>query len=80
MKIPRDLSAKILIKGLKKYGYEIFRQNGSHITLTTQNNGEHYITIPNHNPLKLGTLGNILQTVAEHLGMSKHDLMNAIFK
>jgi predicted RNA binding protein YcfA (HicA-like mRNA interferase family) len=80
MKIPRDLAAKVLIKALKKYGYEIVRQSGSHITLTTSLNGVHHITIPNHNPLKIGTLSSILQNVAEHLNKSRQELMDECFK
>jgi len=43
MKSPRDLSAKELIKLLKIYGYEIVSQRGSHIKITTQQNGEHHL-------------------------------------
>jgi predicted RNA binding protein YcfA (HicA-like mRNA interferase family) len=47
-KIPRDLEANGLIKLLhKKYNYEVSRQVGSHIRLTTTKNGQHHITIPN---------------------------------
>ncbi|MEY3417859.1 MAG: hypothetical protein RL711_118 [Bacteroidota bacterium] len=79
MKIPRDLSAKVLIKALKKYGYEIARQTGSHITLTTHLKGVNHITIPNHNPLKIGTLSSVLQHVAEHFGKTRQELMDEIF-
>jgi predicted RNA binding protein YcfA (HicA-like mRNA interferase family) len=55
MKTPRDLSAQELIKILGKYGYEVSRQKGSHIRLVRQtDNGAHYVTVPNHNPIKLG--------------------------
>lgn len=37
MKLPRDLSSDDLIKRLSVLGYEITRQTGSHIRLTTQN-------------------------------------------
>lgn len=63
MKIPRDLSAKELIKALKKFGYEPTRQTGSHVRLTTQHPSEHHITIPAHSPLKIGTLSAILDDV-----------------
>jgi predicted RNA binding protein YcfA (HicA-like mRNA interferase family) len=70
MKIPRNCSGQELIKALKVYGYEPVRQNGSHITVTTQLNGEHHIAIPNHNPIKIGTLNGIVSRVADHLGES----------
>jgi len=34
MKIPRDISGEELARLLKKYGYEVTRQKGSHIRLT----------------------------------------------
>lgn len=52
MKLPRNLSAKELIKSLGKLGYEATRQTGSHIRLTTTENGTHHVTVPNHKPLK----------------------------
>lgn len=79
MKIPRDLSGNDLIKFLKPYGYELTRQTGSHIRLTTTKNGQHHITIPNHDPLKIGTLSAILTDIAGHFNKSKDDLMKEIF-
>ena len=52
MKMPRDISGQELIKQFKKLGYSVTRQSGSHIRLTTSENGEHHITIPNHSQLK----------------------------
>ena len=52
MKLPREISGEELAKLLKKYGYEITRQTGSHIRLTTTAKGEHHITIPAHKYLK----------------------------
>ena len=59
MRIPKDITGTELIKLLKPFGYEIVRQSGSHIRIKTLQNGEHAATIPNHNPLKIGTLNNI---------------------
>ena len=79
MRIPRDLSGVKLIKSLKKFGYTKTRQTGSHIRLTkVSEEGEHHITIPNHSPLKIGTLSNILQEIATHLGISKAELLKKI--
>jgi len=72
MKTPRDLSAQELIKILAKHGYRITRQKGSHIRLTrVSEKGEHHVAVPNHNPLKLGTLSSIISDVADHLGIDK---------
>ena len=79
MKIPRDLSGQDLIRSLRSLGYEQTRQSGSHIRLTTQRNGEHHITIPNHDPLRLGTLAAILSLVAEHFNMNKDELLKQLF-
>jgi predicted RNA binding protein YcfA (HicA-like mRNA interferase family) len=61
VKIPRDLRGPDLAKALHELGYERVRQEGSHIRLTTQRGGQHHITVPNHNPIKLGTLTGILK-------------------
>lgn len=58
-RLPRDISGKDLIKSLKVLEYKIDRQTGSHIRLSTELNGEHHLTIPNHNPIKVGTLAAI---------------------
>ncbi len=80
MKLPRDISGQDLIKYLKVYGYEVTRQSGSHIRLTTIKNGEHHITIPNHSPLKIGTLSSILADIATHFNLSKDQLITELFK
>ena len=78
-RLPRNLSGKTLINKLKKLGRKPTRQVGSHIRLTTEQNGIHHITIPDHTPLKVGTLSNILRDVAEHFEISKQELMDRLF-
>jgi predicted RNA binding protein YcfA (HicA-like mRNA interferase family) len=56
MRIPRDLGGEELARLLKRYSYEVARQVGSHPRLTTKQGGEHHITIPQHKPLRIGTL------------------------
>jgi len=48
MKLPRNCSGLELVNKLAELGYEVSRQTGSHILLTSQQNGEHHITIPQH--------------------------------
>jgi predicted RNA binding protein YcfA (HicA-like mRNA interferase family) len=79
MRIPRDLSGKQLIMALRIMGYSQTRQTGSHIRLSTEENGVHHITIPNHDPLKIGTLSAILADVANHFNLSKEELLTRIF-
>ena len=67
MKLPRDLSAADLEKALRRaFGYQFVRQLGSHRRLTTPTGGEHHLTIPNHDPLRPGTLRAILGEVMAH--------------
>jgi predicted RNA binding protein YcfA (HicA-like mRNA interferase family) len=80
VKLPRDLSGPELAKLLEEYGYRITLQTGSHIRLTSNiGHGEHHITIPNHNPLKVGTLGNILNEVASYLDVDRPTLVERLF-
>jgi len=80
-KIPRDISGDELSSLLKQYGYEIVRQTGSHLRLiSVYKETEHKITIPNHNPIKIGTLNNILNDVSAYLKISKQLLINQLFK
>lgn len=79
MKLPRDLSGQDLVKALKKLGYEVSHQTGSHIRLTTQQQGEHHMTIPAHNPLKVGTLNAILRDIGNHFKLNRDELLNQLF-
>jgi len=79
MKIPRYMSGDKLVKILKKYGFEITRQTGSHIRLSSSLRGEFHITIPKHKSLKIGTLNNILSDIATYLEMDKKELIDELF-
>ena len=63
----------------KNFGYEQSRQVGSHIRMTTQENGEHHVSIPNHNPIKVGTLNGIIGDVAEHFQITKEEVIMILF-
>lgn len=71
----RRFRALIWSSRLKVCGYEITRQAGSHIRLTTIEKGSHHITIPNHDPIKIETLGSILDDISDHLGISRQELL-----
>lgn len=79
MKLPRDLSGSELVNALDRLGYEISHQKGSHIRLTTQQNSEHHITVPAHDPIKIGTLNAILRDVAAHAGLTRDELLVLLF-
>ena len=78
MKIPRDCDGIELVRALRRLGYEIERQTGSHIQLTTQRSGEHHVSVPNHRPLKVGLLHGVLKDVAEHHGMTVEELVREL--
>ena len=78
MKLPRDVSGVHLGKALRKLGYELSRQRGSHMRYTTQRDGEHHIVIPDHNPMKLGTFHGILKDLAMHHHLEVEELLRLI--
>lgn len=78
MKLPRDISGLSLARALRAFGYVITRQTGSHIRLTTTVNGEHHITIPAHDPVKIGTLAGILADIARHHDLSRNELLRSL--
>jgi predicted RNA binding protein YcfA (HicA-like mRNA interferase family) len=80
MRLPRDISGVELEKLLKELGYQKTRQTGSHMRLTTEINGEHSITIPNHSPIKIGTLNSILNEIATHHKLSKEEVAKNLFQ
>ena len=79
MRIPRDVNGDDLANALKKYGYKVTRQEGSHMRLTTQQGGEHHVTIPRHKPLRIGTLNSILKEVTDHLKIDREKLIESLF-
>ena len=78
-RLPRDLTGEELAKALSRLGYATTRQTGSHMRLTTQEGGEHHVTIPRQDPLRVGTLSGILSEVAAHLGTSRDDIIARLF-
>ena len=42
--------------------------------LTTLRDGVHHLTVPNHNPLRVGSLQGILKALALHHGLSVEEL------
>nr|NQU89077.1 type II toxin-antitoxin system HicA family toxin [Bacteroidota bacterium] len=79
MKIPRNLTGRELVRLLVPFGYKITRKTGSHIRLTTELSGIHHITIPDHNPIRIGTLSSILTEIAFHFNLTKNELVKQLF-
>ena len=81
MKLPRDLDGKKLAALLRPYGYDITRQTGSHLRLTSVLKGrEHHVTIPAHKELSVGTLHSILRDIATYLEMNLSALLDGLFR
>ena len=78
MRLPRDLTGAQLIRHLAKIGYKTTRQTGSHVRLTCELPTQHHITVPLHDPLRIGTLAAMLSAVAEAHGMTRDDLQSKI--
>jgi predicted RNA binding protein YcfA (HicA-like mRNA interferase family) len=73
------ISGEKLVKVLKKLGYSIIRQRGSHIMLRkSKKAGEHNIIIPNHPEIAKGTLNDIITKVAIWNNVSKDYLLNML--
>ena len=79
MRLPRDLTGDDLAHSLQVFGYHITRQTGSHLRLTTVEQGEHHITSPRHDALRVGTLAAILSDVGRHVGLTRDQLVGRLF-
>lgn len=80
MKLPRNVSGMELVKSLQKIGYSVSRQKGSHVRLSCKlPMGDHHVTVPNHDPIKIGTLSAILTDIETIHGISRSELINKIF-
>ena len=74
-KMPRDVTGDRLTRALMRLGYRVIRQTGSHVRLKGGSTGEGPITVPRHNPIKVGTLSGILDDVAAQTGTPKEQLI-----
>jgi predicted RNA binding protein YcfA (HicA-like mRNA interferase family) len=80
VRLPRDLNGRELAALLHRhYGYDIVRQTGSHLRLTTTVKGEHRVTVPAGGPLRVGTLAAVLAEVAAHHGIGRAELEETLF-
>ena len=78
MKVPRDVSGLQLVRALQRFGYVLVRQTGSHARLTTTQHGTHHVTVPMKKAMRIGTLTTILHEVADHAGMTRDELRDAL--
>jgi predicted RNA binding protein YcfA (HicA-like mRNA interferase family) len=79
MKLPRDLSGRVLIRHLcRHWSYRVIGQAGSHVTLETDEPVRQRIVVPDHAALRIGTLNEILRAVADHKGSTKVELLKGL--
>lgn len=78
MKIPRGVNGLQLVTALRVLGYEVDRQRGSHIRITTLRDGENHEVVPHHHPIKTGTLSGILKRIAIHHGLTLDELLERL--
>ena len=75
MRLPRDVFGQQLADALRVFGYVVTRQRGDHLRLTTQQEGEHHVSIPLHDPLRIGTFAGILSDVGAHFELTRDELL-----
>ena len=78
MRLPRGVSADRLIWALARLGYEVIRQKGSHVRLRHEGPPAHAITVPLHDPLKTGTLHDILAEVAQKRSVTIESIVDLL--
>ncbi len=73
VKLPRDISGRELIKALKKMGYYVDHQKGSHVILYNRSPGYPRLSVPDHKNIRIGLLRTIIRdaglTAEEFLGL-----------
>ena len=79
MKLPRDLSGGELARALcRDWGYRQVHQEGSHIILQTETPAHQRLSVPNHNPLRVGTLNGIVRAVAALKGVDRQSVLASL--
>ena len=76
--MPRGVSADRLIRALERLGYTVIRQKGSHVRLFHQAAPTHSVSVPLHNPLKIGTFHGILAEVSQVQAVSIQDIIDLL--
>jgi predicted RNA binding protein YcfA (HicA-like mRNA interferase family) len=78
VKLPRDVAADRVITVLTDLGYQVVRQKGSHIRMRHPGPPAHSITVPHHQPLKVGTLHAIFAEVSRMRALSLWSLIDML--
>jgi len=68
------LSGQEIVKALKKLGYEIDHQTGSHMILRQNKEPFRRLTVPNHKEMAIGTLRAIIRQA----GLSREEFFELL--
>jgi predicted RNA binding protein YcfA (HicA-like mRNA interferase family) len=79
LKLPRDVSGRGLANTMSRLGYRITRETGGHIRLSTERDGEHHLTIPDHDYIRVGTLSAIVRDLSEHHNLTRQEILDELF-
>jgi predicted RNA binding protein YcfA (HicA-like mRNA interferase family) len=79
VRLARDLSGRDLIAALGRMGSVVTRQTGSHVRLSCLLPAQHHVTVPLHDPLRLGTLSSIIASVAQARDLTRDQLLHQLF-
>ena len=71
MKLPRDISGGDAVKAFKRLGFEVTRQEGSHIRMAK---GARRVTMANHKNI----LPKTLQSMLRQAGVSVEEFVEAL--
>lgn len=71
MKLPRDVHGTDAVRALRRLGFESLRQTGSHHVMRQ---GIRTVVVPQHKPIKPGTLKGML----EQADVSLEDFLEAL--
>lgn len=78
MRLSSDPTGLELARRLARLRYAVTRKTCSHMRLTCRNGGEHHITVPNHDPPRIGTSAAILDAVAAHQDVGRNELLKRL--
>lgn len=79
MRLPRDLNGAALVKALARLGYVVTRTTGSRVRVTCALPREHHLTVPPHDPFRIGTLAAVLADIGAVHGLERTELLAKLF-
>jgi predicted RNA binding protein YcfA (HicA-like mRNA interferase family) len=78
--LPRGLSGREFMRLAENLGYRYDRASSSHVIFILERSGLHHVCIPDHKELSLGTLNDLLNSMAQQLRITKSELVKKLFE